>query len=328
MKKYLILDTQNMYHRAIHVAKGHDAYEKGALSLSILLNSIAQAFRIFEADHVVFCLESRSWRRDFDERYKAQRRESHEALSATEKSNNQIILSILDGFLEFVTEKTNCTILRCPNAEADDMIARWIALHPTDIHIIISSDKDFHQLINSNVFQYDGVNKKLFCPNKVSIEIEKLPKDVKLTPIDDPEYLLFKKIVRGDPGDNVFPAYPGAREKGSKNKTGIIDAFNDRHVKGFHWFNFMNQKWKDHNNKEIVVENAFNNNKILIDLTAQPKEILNSFDEFIRNKINNIPERKTKIGIFFMKFCAKYQLNRASERAEEFAQIFKKSYNE
>ena len=37
----------------------------------------------------------------------------------------------------------------------------------------------------------------------------------------DPEFVLFEKCVRGDSPDNIFSAYPGARLKGTKNKTGI-----------------------------------------------------------------------------------------------------------
>jgi hypothetical protein len=43
--------------------------------------------------------------------------------------------------------------------------------------------------------------------------------------------------MRGDPTDNVFSAYPGVRTKGSKNKVGLMEAYEDRNSKGFNWNN-------------------------------------------------------------------------------------------
>jgi hypothetical protein len=46
-------------------------------------------------------------------------------------------------------------VIRCPTAEGDDIIARWIALHPQDEHVVISSDTDFVQSKVGPVFLYD-----------------------------------------------------------------------------------------------------------------------------------------------------------------------------
>ena len=56
-------------------------------------------------------------------------------------------------FTTFLREKTNVSVLRDPKAEADDLIARFVHLHPNDTHYIISSDTDYVQLINENVHQ-------------------------------------------------------------------------------------------------------------------------------------------------------------------------------
>ena len=37
--------------------------------------------------------------------------------------------------------------------------------------------------------------------------------------------------MRGDTSDNVFSAYPGVRVKGTKNKVGLQDAFEDKESK-------------------------------------------------------------------------------------------------
>ena len=52
-----------------------------------------------------------------------------------------------DNFRDFISEKTNCTVLRHEKLEADDLIAGWIQAHPNDNHVIVSTDGDFAQLI-------------------------------------------------------------------------------------------------------------------------------------------------------------------------------------
>ena len=47
--------------------------------------------------------------------------------------------------------------MRHERAEADDMIARFVHLHPEDNHYIISTDTDYNQLITDKVKQYNGV---------------------------------------------------------------------------------------------------------------------------------------------------------------------------
>ena len=61
--------------------------------------------------------------------------------------------------------------------------------------------------------------------------------------LEDPQYLLFEKCMRGDTSDNVFSAYPGVRKKGTKNKTGLLEAYADKEKGGFNWNNIMLQRW-------------------------------------------------------------------------------------
>jgi 5'-3' exonuclease len=59
------------------------------------------------------------------------------------------------------SEKTNVSVLRHERAEADDMIARFIHLHPDATHYILSTDSDYQQLISETVSQYNGVTNEL-----------------------------------------------------------------------------------------------------------------------------------------------------------------------
>jgi 5'-3' exonuclease len=223
-------------------------------------------------------------------------------------------------------EKTNTSVIRHENAEADDIIARFINLHPNDTHYIISSDSDFVQLISENVHQYNGITNELITINGFFKDNGKpaLDKDKKQKLLEDPQYQLFKKIIRGDAGDNVFTAYPRAPEKGSKNRIGIREAFDDKDRQGFKWNNFMLQRWVDHNGQEQRVRECYERNKMLIDLTAQPDHIKNAVDQRIKEsvRINTIPQ----VGIHLMKFCSKYELTKIGEQVETYAKWINSPY--
>jgi len=203
--------------------------------------------------------------------------------------------------------------------EADDLIAGWVQNHPEDNHVIISTDGDFAQLIAPNVKQYNGVSNTTithegYFDDKGKPVIDKKTKEPKGAP--DPQWLLFEKCMRGDTSDNVFSAYPGVRKKGTKNKVGLLEAFDDKNTKGYNWNNLMLQRWTDHNGDEHRVLDDYNRNVMLCDLTAQPAEIR----EIINNTIAEVePKEITQVGMRLMKFCAKWDMQRVADQAQYFA---------
>jgi 5'-3' exonuclease len=319
--KYLLVDSLNMFFRAKHVGgRGADIDTKIGMAMHIMFNSLAKCHREFDADHIVLCLEGRSWRKDFYEPYKKNRKVTQDQRSPREVEDDELYFEAYDDMCKFFAEKTNCSVIRCEKAEADDMIALWIQDHPDDEHMIVSTDSDFYQLMAPNVQQYNGTTDQLvslegFVDAKTGKRvIDKKTKEEKALP--NPEFILFEKCVRGDSADNVFSAYPGARLKGSKNKTGITEAFEDRNSSGFNYNNFMLQRWVDHNGDEQRVRDCFERNKILIDLTLQPDEIKALIRERIAEQTQT--EQMRNVGIHFMKFCAKWNLMRMSENPNNY----------
>ena len=329
MKTYILVDTANTFFRARHVVRG-SLEDKVGMSLHTVLGSVRKAWRDFKGDHVVFCLEGRSWRKDHYEPYKRQRAEARAALSPREAEEDKTFWETFDQFKDFVINRTNSTVLHHPQLEADDLIAGWIALHPNDNHVIISTDGDFAQLIAPNVRQYNGVNGITtahdgYFDEKGRPVVDKKTKEVK--PAPDPEWLLFEKCMRGDPSDNIFSAYPGVREKGSKNKVGLREAFADRNSKGYHWNNLMLQRWVDHEGVEHRVLEDYSRNRMLCDLTAQPTEIRDLMFDVINEHINsnkNIPQ----VGIRLLKFCSEYDLQKISEQVQSYAEPLNARYAE
>jgi 5'-3' exonuclease len=324
---YILVDTANTFFRARHVING-DADIKLGMAFHITLNSIKKAWQDFNGSHVVFCLEGRSWRKDYYAPYKRNRSDARAAHNEKEQEEERVFWEAFDKFKEFVTEKTNCTVMQHPRLEADDLIAGWIQNHPNDNHVIISTDTDFVQLIAPNVKQYNGVSETTithlgYFDKKNKPVIDKKTKAEK--PAPDPQWLLFEKCMRGDTSDNVFSAYPGVREKGTKNKVGLREAFGDRNSKGFNWNNLMLQRWTDHEGQEHRVREDYDRNRQLIDLTAQPEDIRAIINESI-NQAVTADKNVGQVGVKLMKFCGLYDLKKISDQAQGYAEPLNARY--
>lgn len=316
--KYLIIDLANLFYRARHVVQG-DPYTKSGLALHAIFRSIRKMWRVHNGAHVVFCLEGKSWRFDIHPKYKANRQVSDLLITAREREENQVFSETFAELMEFLTTKTNATILQKDRVEGDDFIARWVQMHPDDDHIIISGDSDFFQLLSSNVEIYDGV-KDIRITTAAVIDddgnnlVFSLKSDGKLktgkpitddnpfTPEDDWwKRALFMKCMRGDAGDNIFSAYPKVRE------TKLKAAWVDRIDRGFDWNNIMLQTWTDYNENDepitVRVLDKFKFNTSLIDLTAQPDDIKDLMDSIIVEQVQK--DKITNVGIHFLRFCDK-----------------------
>jgi 5'-3' exonuclease len=326
--KYLIVDTANTFFRARHAAhRQSDTWDRLGFAVHVTLSSVAKAFRDQRADHVVFCLEGRSWRKDFYEPYKKNRAVARAALTEKEAEEDKLFWESFDELKTFLYEKSNCTVLRHEHLEADDLVAGWIQAHPEDSHVIVSSDTDFYQLLGPNVKQYNGISDELHTiegifDKKGAPVKDKKTKENKTIP--DPSWILFEKCMRGDASDNVFSAYPGVRTTGSKNKVGLKEAYEDRNKKGFAWNNLMLQRWTDHNGAEHRVLDDYQRNVTLVDLTAQPDDVKVKIAETI--SVNSVTKSVPQIGTKFMKFCGKYDLKRISDNVQQYVDFLSAEY--
>jgi 5'-3' exonuclease len=328
MAKYLLVDTYNSYFRAMYAAhRGSDIEERVAFALHATLQSISSAWRDQSASHLVVCLEGKSWRKEFYKPYKANRDVARQAQTETEEIEGKMYFEALGELIDLFKNHTNVTILHHPNLEADDLIGGWIQTHPEDQHVILSTDTDFYQLLAENVTQYSGVSRELHTTKGIFDPKGKRIKDKKTGEpkiVPDPKFILFEKCVRGDPTDNIFSAYPGVRSKGSKNKVGLIEAFEDKDKQGFSWNNLMLQRWTDHNEVEHKVLDDYNRNVILVDLSAQPANIRAMMEEHIATAAR--AKQMPMIGAHFLKFCGKHNLVKLSEQAATYSTILSASY--
>jgi 5'-3' exonuclease len=324
---YILVDTANTFFRARHVING-DADVKLGMAFHITLNSVKKAWQDFNGSHVIFCLEGRSWRKDYYTPYKAQRTAARAAHTEKEADEEKIFWEAFDTFKDFIIDKTNCTVLQNPRLEADDLIAGFIQSHPNDNHVIISTDTDFVQLIAPNVKQYNGVMETTITHEgifdaKGKRVIDKKTQEPKAIP--DPEWLLFEKCMRGDTSDNVFSAYPGVRTKGTSKKVGLTEAFEDRKSKGYNWNNLMLQRWTDHNGIEHRVLEDYERNRRLIDLTHQPEDIKAVIKDTITTA-TSANKNISQVGIRLIKFCNLYDLKKIADQAQSYAEPLNARY--
>jgi 5'-3' exonuclease len=351
MSTYILVDYSNLIHRCKHVT-APDIETKTGMALHIILNSLRQIWRKFQADHIVICLEGKGWRNVLCPQYKAHRRDLQAARTPKEVEEDSFYFEAMDRFVTFLIDKTNVTVLQMPEAEADDFIAFWIQSHPDDENVILSGDSDFYQLLNDRVLMYDGVKGWLIStkavlnehnkPAKIkrNIKTKDLKTGLMITKTDesevkppDPAYELFKKIIRGDPSDNIMGAYPGVREKGTFNKPGIINAFKDRLAKGYEWNQFMLSEWTklvgvDSNGnaitKKVVVSDEFKINEQLIDLTKQPEHVKYLLKKTIDEATDK--PRKLAVGVAVLKFTHDMALTTIGNNPGDYAKMLSAPY--
>jgi hypothetical protein len=325
MATYTLVDSQNLFFRCRHGIAAPKSFvgdleQQLALSLHVIISSVKKVFDQFDSNHTVFCLEGKSWRKSIYPRYKANRKITLLQRTEQEIIDDEKFFDTMDKFTQFLTKQTNCTVLRSPDGEADDMIARWIALHPNDQHIVISSDSDFQQLVSENVKIYNGIVGLLYTHTGIydkdgNIAKNKQGKDM---PIPDPEWILFEKCIRGDPGDNVMSSFPGVRT------TKLAEAFKDRHYKGFAWNNLMLSKWVDPDGVEHRVKDDYERNRILVDLGSQPADLQEKFDQSIIDSI--ILENKKQVGFALMHFCKIHGLVQIEKYVKDYSKCFSLPY--
>ena len=114
--KYVLVDTANTFFRARHVVRGELDMKVG-MAFHITFNSLKKAWNDFDADHIVFCLEGRSWRKDVYEPYKRNRQDQRAALTEKEQEEEKVFWETFDNFRDFIVNKTNVCSFRTLNIE-------------------------------------------------------------------------------------------------------------------------------------------------------------------------------------------------------------------
>jgi len=220
----------------------------------MVLNSL-RGFNVkFREEFGDLCLCSDAgdpWRRDFFPNYKYSRKQARQ----DGPFNWDEIFNIITDIKNEVKDNFPYKVMYVENSEADDLIATIIKLQEEDKYLIISGDKDFIQLHNDRIKQYNPVLNKFVGQG------------------ENPSLYIREHILKGDRSDgipnvlsddNVF--IEGRRQRPLSKKK--IEAWCNEIVPTF---NEEEQKNYDRNRK-------------LIDLSCLPKEI----EDKINNEFNDV----------------------------------------
>lgn len=204
----LIIDAMNMLIRSFSLLKAMNPSGTHIGGLVGFLRSLGYVTRIFDPTRVIVVWDGKGGsgnRQNIDPNYKAQRataRITHWGLYDTREEEQEALI----GQLFRTKDYLECLPLHqivMEKLEADDIIA-YLAKNASSTNkkvTIVSSDKDFFQLIDKNIEVYAPVKKKTFTNENALEEIKVLPQNYNIV-----------KALLGDNSDNL----PGVKGLGIK----------------------------------------------------------------------------------------------------------------
>jgi 5'-3' exonuclease len=196
----LVVDAMNMLIRSFSLLKAMNPTGTHIGGLVGFLRSLGYVTRIFDPTRVVIVWDGKGGsgnRQNIDPNYKAQRatsRITHWGLYDTKAEETEALINQLFRVQEYV-ECLPIHQLMIEKLEADDVIA-YIAKRASVSSVkkctIVSSDKDFLQLVDDTVEVYAPIKKKTFTIDNVKDEIGVLPQNYNIV-----------KALTGDSSDNL-----------------------------------------------------------------------------------------------------------------------------
>ena len=204
----LIVDAMNTLIRSFSLLKAMNPSGAHIGGLVGFLRSLGYVTRIFDPTRVIIVWDGKGGsanRKNIDPNYKAQRatsRITHWGLYDNKEEETEALI----GQLFRTQDYLECLPLQqivIEKLEADDIIA-YLAKRASNAGkkvTIVSSDKDFYQLIDNNIEVYAPVKKKTFTMSNIKEEIGVLPQNYNIV-----------KALLGDNSDNI----PGVKGLGIK----------------------------------------------------------------------------------------------------------------
>ena len=308
-----------------------------------LATDFAYQIRLFEGliDKVVWTVDSRSWRKDFfpEAEYKGNRKQDSSINWANFSKTTEEFIQLLS--------KQGVIISKTGGAEGDDLMYAWNteSLANDKSVIMFTGDRDLVQLVNKSqnnnthtilfspahkkLYTYQGFSEWLdsdeetettdiFDMMKISstpeAQSKKLLKNVlskkKVNVVEvDPEEFRFRKVLTGDSGDNVPPAYwyvskpkngnPRRYGISEKKATEIISEFKEKHGSLSHMYLYEEGYITDlanitirhmkakHMSREQIISNLKSNVQLMV-LSSHtiPEGILDEMFKSVESKID------------------------------------------
>jgi len=305
MPKSLIVDANNILYRTFFAQIDEDVDIVIGMCHHSALWSMNKFYKEYPADEIVMAFDSYSWRKAYtndlsecvtDKKYKGTRRKN---LTASQQAKFEVFDQHVEEFANMIKEQTSILVLKEKYLEADDLIAGYIQGNPDMEHVLISSDKDYMQLLHKNKLT-------LIDPDSGK------PRSLKEWN-DDPDFFMFEKCLRGDTSDNVMNAYPYLRSK--RLKQAYTDEYEREAIMNHEFTALINEDDGTVREATYVTRDVFEENDYLMNLESQPEAI----KRLMAKSIELSRETKGKFNyVAFIKFCGKYQLKNILDKIDNF----------
>ncbi|MCK9430166.1 MAG: hypothetical protein M0R17_09200 [Candidatus Omnitrophica bacterium] len=200
--RILIVDGTNTFIRSVSVNTYIDDNGNPVGGIVGFLYSIGFAIRTYDPTKVIIVFDGKGGsqkRRGLYKEYKENRVAKRKLKEETEDTLNTTwqLLTLMD-FLEDLPLSIVCV----DNVEADDVIAYATKqLNPNSGICIMSTDKDFLQLVDDRITIWSPTKKKTYNREEIQREFNVLP-----------ENFIYYKVLLGDKSDNI----PGISGIGTK----------------------------------------------------------------------------------------------------------------
>jgi len=180
----LVIDAMNMLIRSFSLLKAMSPSGHHIGGLVGFMRSLGYVTRIFDPTRVIIVWDGKGGsgnRQNIDPNYKAHRantRITHWGLYDTKEEETEALIGQLFRTKDYL-ECLPVQQIMMEKLEADDIIA-YLASQITKSNkkmTIISSDKDFLQLVNSNINVYAPVKKKTFTIDNIKEELKVIPEN-------------------------------------------------------------------------------------------------------------------------------------------------------
>lgn len=297
--KLMLIDMSNILHRTFYSSPATEdsislAHHKGLMSMN-------KWFRMVRPDMTIAVFDRpNNWRKLYTQHtenrpspliYKGHRRQGQ---TPRQVEVYRKFTESVDELHSMLRDQTRVVSLAADGLEADDLIAGVCQMFPACDTTVISRDGDFIQLLrNPNVKVIDPATE-----THQSLEAFD----------NDADFFMFQKCCTGDAGDNVMRIFPKVY------KTKVREYYTDELKR----VNAFNEAWvfKDH---PIHPGRLFDENKLLMDLTAQPEGIRDLIEQTI---VDEMGREKSYNQTKFWRFCGKHQLQNIAKDSEAFARMF------
>ncbi|MCK4518133.1 hypothetical protein KAT92_05115 [Candidatus Babeliales bacterium] len=249
--RHLILDGLNVFIRAFTVVPTMDIngeHVGGTTGFLLTLNKLVRETRpdnIF----IIWDGEGGSWkRRSIYKDYKAGRKMCvNREYDFEDPEDNMKSMRRQIALTKEILECLPITQMTVKGVEADDVIAYlWGSSIPKiDTKIIVSSDKDYYQLLDSTTTVYTPTKKKFYSSEDLQEEMKILP-----------ENFIYMKAITGDNSDNI----PGIKGIGIKTTIKLFPVLTERVVEVEDIFKHC----EENKNKKSKYELVLNSRELVI----------------------------------------------------------------